>query len=411
MEKQYKARLQRVMDAVRLKKPDRVPIARVVEAFPMYFANITIEEAMYDYEKVSKAYDHFYAHFKPDLGWDPVTMYPAKVMDILGLKWFRWPGRAIEDPNQMYQFVEDEYMKGDEYTELLYDPTQFMLTKWIPRSFDKLQGLKGLNLKNSMWLNFLGTFAPFGTREVQESLKALMDAGEEIIRWNNSLVKYNEKMKHEYGIPVAYGTFGYAPFDMLGDTLRGTVPILEDLYDRPEEILEVCDKFLPIAIESAIAACKDPDRPFVWIWLHKGVDQFMSDELFKRFYWPTLQKYLIALTEANLIPVVYVEGSYNSRLEYLRDVPRGKLIYHFETIDMAKAKKVLGDVACIAGNLPNAMLSYGTVKEVEDYCKWLIDTCAPGGGFIMDTGALVEDAKPENFEAMFRINEDYGVYR
>ena len=60
------------------------------------------------------------------------------------------------------------------------------------------------------------------------------------------------------------------------------------------------------------------------------------------------------------------------------------------------------------GNVPAVTLTYGTREETEDYCKWLIDTCAPGGGFIMDTGTMVDDAKVENIEAMFETTYTYG---
>jgi len=103
-----------------------------------------------------------------------------------------------------------------------------------------------------------------------------------------------------------------------------------------------------------------------------------------------------------------VEGTYNTRLEHLKDVPAGKVIYNFEYIDMANAKKVLGDRCCIAGNVPATMLAYGKKEDVVDYCKWLIDTCAPGGGYIMDSGTMIDNAKPENIDAMFETVFKYG---
>ncbi len=407
----YNQRVKRVRDAVQLKEPDRVPLMPVMEAFPVYYAGLTIQEAMEDYHKLEAAFDKFFRDFQPDLGWDPIIMYPAKPMEILDLKWFKWPGHGIDDPNQMYQFIEDEYMTAEDYDDLIFDPTHYMQTKWIPRCFGALKGLGKMSLRGSMWFGFMGAFAAFADEELQAALKAIMKAGEEYAKWFGFLGKYDEKMEKEFGIPVAYGAFGYAPFDMIGDTLRGTVPILKDMYDRPDKLLKAIDKMTPIAIESSIVSCKNLGRPYVWIWLHKGIDEFMSDEHFKKFYWPSLQQYLLALVEADLIPVVYVEGNYNRRLDVIKDVPKGRLIYTFETTDIFKAKKVLGDVACIGGNVPNYMLEYGTKEEVEDYCKKLIDVCGDGGGFIMDTAALVDRAKPENLEAMFRVTQEYGKYK
>jgi len=84
--------------------------------------------------------------------------------------------------------------------------------------------------------------------------------------------------------------------------------------------------------------------------------------------------------------------------------------FHFATMDMAKAKETLGDIACISGNLPSYLLLSGTPDEVRDYAKKLIDTCAPGGGYIMDTSIMLDQAKPENVKAMFEFTKEYGVY-
>ena len=103
---------------------------------------------------------------------------------------------------------------------------------------------------------------------------------------------------------------------------------------------------------------KGSGRQFVWIWLHKGVDEFMSNDDYQTFYWAPLKKVIQGLIDADLVPVLYGEGKYDTRLEILRDVPVGKVIYHFEHVDMARAKDVLGDVACITGNVPNTLPAF-----------------------------------------------------
>ena len=86
----------------------------------------------------------------------------------------------------------------------------------------------------------------------------------------------------------------------------------------------------------------------------------------------------------------------------------GKVIYHFEDVNMKEAKSKLGGIACISGNLSASLLEFGKKQEVIDYCKYLIDTCAPGGGYIFDTNAVLGNAKRENFDAMFEVFETYN---
>lgn len=119
----------------------------------------------------------------------------------------------------------------------------------------------------------------------------------------------------------------------------------------------------------------------------------------------------MGIIDAGLLPYVYTEGSYTARLETIRDVPRGKVLYHFEKVDLEKAKMILGDVACISGNLPNSLLVSGSPNDVKDYCKMLIDVVGKGGGFIMDAAATIDEAKPENIKAMMDVTKEYGVYK
>jgi uroporphyrinogen-III decarboxylase len=78
---------------------------------------------------------------------------------------------------------------------------------------------------------------------------------------------------------------------------------------------------------------------------------------------------------------------------------------------MEKAKEVLGDTACISGNVPNSLLNLGSPQEVRDYCKRLIDVAGKGGGLIMDSSGGIHEAKPENIRAMADFTKEYGVYR
>jgi uroporphyrinogen-III decarboxylase len=78
---------------------------------------------------------------------------------------------------------------------------------------------------------------------------------------------------------------------------------------------------------------------------------------------------------------------------------------------MVKTKKTLGKVACIFGNMPTDLLTVGTVEQVKDYAKKLIDTCAPGGGYIMANGAFFDKVKAENVKAMVDYAKEHGAYK
>lgn len=103
------------------------------------------------------------------------------------------------------------------------------------------------------------------------------------------------------------------------------------------------------------------------------------------------------------------EGRHNSRLEVIRDPPKGKTIWHFDFTDMVRAKEILGDVACIKGNVPVALLHTGTLSATIEYCKQLIAAVGKGC-FILSTGAVIDEANAENLRAMIKCAKEYGVY-
>jgi len=95
-------------------------------------------------------------------------------------------------------------------------------------------------------------------------------------------------------------------------------------------------------------------------------------------------------------------------LEFLADVPPGKVCYWFDHVDMVRAKEVLRGKACLAGNVPIALLSVGTPDQVRAYCQDLIDTVGREGGFILGPSGQTEDVKIENVEAMVECAKESG---
>ena len=79
-------------------------------------------------------------------------------------------------------------------------------------------------------------------------------------------------------------------------------------------------------------------------------------------------------------------------------------------MDIVKAKEILGDTACICGNLPTSLLVYGKKERVVEETKRMLDACAPGGGFIMDCSIVLDNAKKENLDAWYETTMEYGKY-
>ncbi|MBN1101937.1 MAG: uroporphyrinogen decarboxylase [Deltaproteobacteria bacterium] len=408
----YRERVNLMKDAIQLRKtPSRIPICPSAGFFPAQAGGITMYDAMYDYEKLTNAWDAYHREFQPDAYNAPSTIVPGKVLDTLDLKLYHWPGHGVSKDRE-YQFVEREYMKDEEYQDLIDDPTAFFLNVYFPRIFGSLKPFEGFPLLPPM--NEIPlvppTVMPFGTETMRAALETLIQAGEEALRWRAAVREVNGRIMGR-GFPAFSGGFTKAPFDVIGDSLRGTRGVMLDMFRHPDELKEACERLIPMMIKGGAASCRATGHIMPFIPLHKGADGFMSQEQFKTFYWPSLRKLIIGLIDEGMVPQLFAEGAYNDRLDVIGDIPEGKALWWFDRTDMKRAKAAIGKVCCLAGNVPLDLLCTGAPEEVKTYCRELIDTTGRDGGFILSTGAGMQGAKPSNVKAMIKFAGEYGVYR
>ena len=408
----YQQRVNLIKDAIQLsQKPGRIPICPSAGFFPIQYGGITMYDAMYDYEALKMAWQRYHFDLEPDAYNGPTTIVPGKVLDTLDLTLYQWPGHGVAKDRE-YQYVEDEYMRAEEYQDLIDDPTAFFLSVYFPRIFGALKPFEPLPLFPP--LNEIPlvppTFMRFGTEEMQSAFEAMGQAGREALRWRTAVGEVNISIMAK-GFPAYSGGFTKAPFDVIGDSLRGTKGVMLDMFRYPDELKEACERLTPIMVKCGAAACRANGHIMPFIPLHKGADGFMSDEQFRTFYWPTLRKLIIGLINEGMVPQLFAEGSYNERLDVIGDIPKGKALWWFDRTDMKRAKQTVGQVACLAGNMPLDLLCTGTPDQVKTYCKNLIDEAGTDGGFIFSSGAGMQGSKPENVKTMIAFAKDYGVYQ
>jgi hypothetical protein len=411
-EKLYKERTTRIKDAIQLKKlPDRVPVMLIPSFAPAFYSGLTPHDVMYDYDKITTAWRKFYLDYQPDTHGGCAVPSPGKFLEILDFKLYKWPGHGVS-PETSYQCIEGEYMKADEYDTLIHNPLYFFYYVWPSRVFGALEPLQMLPHLSCL-TEMYGVSVPFlyyGLPPVRAAYEALLEAGSEALKWIGVVGAFDKEMP-ALGFPAHQAGPTKAPFDVIGDTLRGTKGIMLDMYRQPEKLLEAMEALTPMFIELGVGAAKQAGNPLIFIPLHKGADGFLSDEQYKTFYWPTLRKVLMGLIDEGVVPFIWAEGGYNSRLEVIRDLPKGKTAWLFDQTDMAKAKEALDGIACVAGNMPMDLMVLGTPQDAKDHVKKLIDTCGKGGGYILANGAFFDEVKWENLKAMVDFTKEYGAYK
>jgi hypothetical protein len=405
-----KERTQRIEAATQLKVPDRVPISASFSYLPAKYNGLLCEDAFYNTEKWLAACKNTILHFAPDICTVEIPI-SGPVLETLGSKQVMIPGHGTSACHS-HQFVEDEYMKTEEYDEFLRDPSDYVIRTFIPRTYSKLTALAQLPRLSRWYFGWpeIWMVSYFGRPEFVEAMEAVTKASKEAMKWLKLVGQYSVDME-ALGFPAYTGTVTLAPYDLLPDLLRGMKESMLDLYRRPEKVLEACEKvLLPIMIEKALGDAKNNKNKRVFIPLHRGAEGFMSKKQFETFYWPTLKKLLITLVENGLTPVPFFEGDYTSRLEYLLELPKGKIVAHFDTTDLAKAKKIIGHHICIQGNMPASLLQTGTPEDVKKYTRNLIDNVGKDGGYIMSSRGSLDEANPELVKVWIDYTKEYGKY-
>ena len=411
-EELYAERSKRIQDVVELKQPDRIPIMTMLGCMLADIAGITRYDLYHNPAKHQEILESVVQDYQPDTAMG-IYNFPAASI-ALGDQMTKWPGHGLGE-NGSFQFSEHEFMKPEDYDAFLEDPSDWAIRTYLPRAFSKLTGLA--NLPPFGMLAFgvynLTNLAAFAAPPVQESLKALAEAIQASVEGAQGMMASAQRLG-QLGFPLPTffaGGLIEAPFDFMSDTLRAMRGIMLDMHRRPEKLLAAQEKVLRFQLEYAIGQAKVTGIPYAFIPLHRGSDGFMSLPQFEKFYWPQLKSLMVQLIDNGITPFCFYEGTWDQRLEYLAELPKGKSGGLFQSSDIFKVKEILGDTMFIMGGMPNSLLQGGTVEQVRAHTKKVCEVVGKGGGFLMSTGVgEMEGSDPELVKAWIQATKEFGTY-
>jgi len=378
---------ERILSAYKVEEGDRVPVALMNIYFVPYLAGLSVTEAFNNPDKLIQAQRKFIDLYgdmlHPGSGWlDHIGFLGKAGYDQATLDWRLYDDFPPEGnvPNLFEKDIIEDY---DDVIE---------------RGFSTL--LFNKKLENDIFGHSIDHFlyTEFEYRSVYAKA------------WG--------KFALEKDMPLFYGSRSCHPLDLL-QYYRGMYNLVRDIYEQPEKVKEMCEW---LAEYEAVRAMRDAmifgagEIPGAEsILLFNGGPPGLSPGIFDEFYYPYAKKMVDMYVKNGFKVFNHWDTDLTAQLEtisHLADgLPKGHILMDLEKTDMKKAKEILGDKMCIMGNVPSALLVYGTVSDVEDYCKQLIKDCAEGGGYIL--GAECEapwDSKPENVRAMIQAAEKYGRY-
>jgi uroporphyrinogen-III decarboxylase len=197
------------------------------------------------------------------------------------------------------------------------------------------------------------------------------------------------------------GVWGLASF------LRGPVRIMYDCYDRPgwtKRFLGTLGDYQVELVKAIGSAGADITVRIDGSFIGFGLSQAM----FSAFIQPDDTRIVQAAHDAGMRVHFHICGKKNAFLEQAADMGIDAL----ETltppsasgdVDLADAKRRIGDRVCLMGGFLSHNLTYGTPAEIEAEVRTCLDKAAPGGGYILSPSERIDPETPEeNLRAFTR---------
>ncbi|MFX1596400.1 MAG: uroporphyrinogen decarboxylase family protein, partial [Promethearchaeota archaeon] len=371
--------IERVLTAISLKEPDRVPVWPLIDFLPVKYYNVTAQEMIEDPDKSQKAYEWIYHK----LGGYDIAMagggmylqYINPFPDFFSVYYLDWrlPGRML-DVNASPQLVEQS----------LSNP---FITE---QDYDKI-------IENG--LLWLANFRRAGMKDMQKLKKIGVKVAENTIKWWT-----------HFKVPTFNDGAAIPPFDLLS-VFRGSTNFMKNIYRYPDKIKEVSDFLIDNLILMGEYGVSMGQGKTILVGAARASADFVSIKHFEELFWPYFKKMVSKYVKDGFIVQLHMDTNWTDRLHYLRELPKGKIYMHMdERTDIFKAKEILGDHMCIQGNLKPSLFTLGTPAMVEKKTKEIIDKCAEGGGLFVGS-EIPDNAKLENLKVMINTCKTYGVYR
>lgn len=382
----YDEKIRRIYTAIDHKEPDRIPINVSAEIFAVMEAGFTIKECIYDktMQKAKKAAEKYMLTYDPDFAIGLCNYAgEGEIMELVAPKYMAWSGRPgynLQD-NSIQQFMEKPTLKDEDLDLFFDDNGTWRIKKCQPNLCDLYEPLREFDIPYSS-----RTPTAFAEEVSKPEMRQMIEKCWKL----NDMVQEQRRVKagvmnelKELGFPSTFGGKACVPYDEWGDEYRGSLDCLTDLYENRDYV----ERFIEEDQKRMLARIKtwnpdgSKDGMTVMMTLHRGMDGFLADDFYRKFYWKHLQQIIEAIMAQNMIPDIFCEGNYVTRL----------------------------DIATICGGIRTSSLTFDSRQQVIDAVKKCIDDAGAGGGYIFRTTAGIDFAKKENVEAMFETLHTYGA--
>lgn len=198
----------------------------------------------------------------------------------------------------------------------------------------------------------------------------------------------------------------------LAGLLRGMENFMMDLVSEPDH--PGLQRLLEVSYQSHLAthrAVKRAGAEFTSFGDSPAGPDVVSPAVFQRFARPYQERLLRELAADGIFTVIHICGNTSAILDQLAQYPACGFELDYKT-DPVLAKATAGREHVLFGNIdPSGVVALGTVEQVRDASRRLIEMWKPGGRFVLNAGcALPAMTPPDNIRALVAAAADFGRY-
>jgi hypothetical protein len=356
----HQERLARIMRAVALEEPDRTPVVLEYAGFAARATSTPLPEFL---ASLGRSVEVMIEAFHMVEGADAVNYgaYSPYALSYLWMSKVKVPGVDLP-AGESVQVVESELMRAEDYDTILRDGWPAFYCRFMEERV--LGGVPPHRLPPAQPpVDVLGTWAA-------------------------------------QGIPVFSGGDVSPPFELLCGA-RSMAGFFTDLLAIPDKVEEVMDAVMPHLCRPVCEKAAARGYPAVWVGGWRSAGRMLSRPLWERFVWPYLERAVNEVAAMGLIALLHLDSDWTRDLDMLRTLPAGRCILSTDGgTDLRKAKEILGGRMCLMGDVPAALLAFGTPDQVYQYSRKRIEELGPRG-FILHSGCDIPDnAQVANVRAM-----------
>jgi len=223
----------------------------------------------------------------------------------------------------------------------------------------------------------------------------------------NTVKKALKATKSRIGNEYLVTMTAWGPYT-LGARLLGEEVMMKATFKKPDLVHKVVDFATDLLIHLYEPIVSDGSLDLLSIADPTASGDLISKKQFEKFALPYLKKLTDWARSKNAHTLVHICGNTTDRLD-LFPLTGASCISLDHKTDIAKAKELLHGKMCFAGNIdPVKIMLQGTVQEVEDACKQVIQTAGTDGGFVLMPGCDIPPTVPyENIQKFIQVAREW----